>query len=93
MITLDDVEDMTDLTREEIAAIAEHDHVPLMTAAMTANYLMHEPKGPQHVQQVICEDIREALHKDDLKHARELFAVLRHFMSEHPEAIRGSEAE
>lgn len=91
MITLDDIEDMTCLTREEIAAVAEHEHVPEVSAATLADYLMHLPHGPQKVQQMICEDIREALHADDLDHARALYAVLHHFISEHPEAVRGSE--
>lgn len=91
MITLDDIEDMTCLTREEIAAVAEHEHMPELNASALAEYMMHIPHGPQKVQQMICEDIRGALHRGDLDHARELYAVLHHFMSEHPEAARGSE--
>jgi hypothetical protein len=89
MISLDDIEDMTSLTREEIAAIAEHEHLPDLNASTLGEYLLHIHKGPQQVQQMICEDIREALHRDDLDHARELFTTLRHFMTEHPEAARG----
>lgn len=91
MITLDDIEDMTCLTREEIAAIAEHEGIPELNASALGDYLMHLPKGPQHVQQMICEDIRAALHADDLPHARELFVVLKQFITDHPEAVRGAE--
>lgn len=91
MITLDDIEDMTDLTREEIAAIAEHDHIPEEDAALMGDYLMHIQHGPQHVQTMICEDIREALHADNLDHAKALYAVLHRFVSDHPEAVRGAE--
>ena len=90
MISLDDIEDMTCLTRDEIAAIAEHEHMPEMNASALGEYLMHLHKGPQRVQQMICEDIRGALHRDDVAHARELFATLRHFMAEHPEAARNT---
>ena len=90
MITLDDIEDMTSLTREEIDAIAEHEHLPLFSAATMGDYLMHHRKGPQAVQRMICEDIRDALHRGDLDHARTLFVTLRHYMSEHPEAERGA---
>lgn len=90
MITLDDIEDMTCLTREEIDAIAEHEHLPGVNASALGDYMMHLPKGPQAVQQMICEDIREALHAGNTAHARALFAVLRHFVEEHPEAIRGA---
>ena len=91
MISLQDIEDITDLTREEIAAIAEHEHVGMVKAAIMGNDLMHKRHGPQHVQQIICEDIRKALHKGDLPHARALFATLRQFLADHPEAVRGAE--
>lgn len=91
MISLDDIEDMTCLTRAEIDALAEHEHTETVNAAMLGEYMMHLPKGPQIVQRMICEDIRAALHADDLAHARELFTVLRGFVAEHPESARGVE--
>ena len=91
MINLEDILDMSTLTREEIEAVALHEHVPPVDAALTAEYLMHEHKGPQHIQQMICEDIREAIHADNVDQARKLFAVLHHFVTEHPEAVRGVE--
>jgi hypothetical protein len=91
MINLDDIIDMCPLSREEVAALAEHEHVEGIAAATLANYTMHLHHGPQKVNAMICDDIRAALHRDDLDHARDLFAALRHFMSEHPEAARGSE--
>lgn len=90
MINMDDVLDMTDLTHEEVAAIAEHEGLPELNAAALAAYLSHEAKGFQTIQQMICEDIRAALHKDDVPHARTLYAVLHHFMETHPDAARGA---
>jgi hypothetical protein len=91
MINLEDILDMCPLTREEVAAIGEHEHVEGVAAATLADYLMHLRKGPQEVNRMICEDIRAALHRDDVEHARKLFAALKHFMATHPEAARGSE--
>lgn len=90
MITLDDVEDMSALTRTEIDALAEHEHLNTFDATLLGHYLMHIHRGPQRVHEMICEDIRDALHRDDIDHARELFAVLRRYLSEHPEAARGA---
>lgn len=90
MITLDDIEDMNCLTRDEIAALAEHEHIGEFDAAMLAEYLMHLPKGAQKVHQMICDDMRVAMHRDDLVHAKDLFRTLQHFMKVHPEAARGS---
>lgn len=90
MITLDDIEDMSSLTRAEIDAIAEHEHSSAYDAALLGEYLMQAHHGPQKIQAMICDDIRAALHADDVAHARDLFAVLRQFMTDHPEAARGA---
>ena len=89
MITLDDIEDMSALTHAEIDALAEHEHSNEFDAAVMGDYLMHVHHGPQKVHQMICEDIRAALHDDNAPHARKLFAVLRGFLYEYPEAARG----
>lgn len=91
MISMEDILDMCSLSREEVAAIGEHEHVEGIAAATLADYLMHLPKGPQVVNRMICDDIRQALHRDDLAHARNLFAALKHFVANHPEAVRGAE--
>jgi hypothetical protein len=91
MITLDDIEDMTDLNRGEIAALAEHEHLGDYDATILGNYLLHIHHGPHTVQRMISEDVREALHKGDVGHARTLFETLRHFIAMHPEAVRGSD--
>ena len=89
MITLEDVEDMSALTRAEIDALAEHEHITAFNAALMGDYMMHVHHGPQKVHEMICDDIRAAFHDDNVPHARELFAVLRGFLAEHPEAARG----
>lgn len=90
MITIEDVIGMSCLTGEEVAAVAEHEHIPDVAAAALADDLMHQHHGPQAVHLMICEDIRAALRRDDLAHARALFMALRQFLTEHPEAVRGS---
>ena len=90
MITLEDVEDMSALTRAEIEALSEHDHITVFDAALMGDYMMHVHHGPQKVHLMICEDIRAALHAGDAEHAQKLFAVLRGFLAEHPEAARGT---
>lgn len=90
MINETDILDMTCLTRAQIDAIAAHEHVDTVTAAELAEYLMHLHHGPQLVQQIICEDIAQALHADDLPQARALYAALKGFLADHPEALRGN---
>ena len=90
MINEDDILDMTCLTRAEIDAIAEHEHLSQVEAAEIGDYLMHIHHGPQKVQAMICDDIRDALHKRDLAHARALYQTLHEFVALHPEALRGN---
>lgn len=91
MINLTDIMDMTDLTHEEIAAVAEHEGLPDVNASALAEYMLHVHHGPQKVLQMISEDIRSALRRDDVAHARDLYAVLHHFVEVHPEAARGAQ--
>lgn len=90
MITPQDIKDMTCLTREEIAAVAEDEHVPDLNTSLMGDYIMRLHKGPQKVQQMICDDIRAALQRHDLDHARDLYIVLHHFLDTYPEAARGA---
>jgi hypothetical protein len=90
MINENDILDMTCLTRDQIAAISVHEHVDEVSAAEMGEYLMHIHHGPQRVQQMICEDIADALHADDVIQARALYKTLKAFLAEHPEALRGN---
>jgi hypothetical protein len=91
MITPEEIVGMTDLTADEVTAIAEHEHTTRVLAAGMVEYLMHKHGGPQAINRMICEDIRAALRADDVAHARELYAVLKHFIVTHPEAAQGPE--
>lgn len=86
MIALEDCLAMCDLTPEEIAAIAEHEHLPEVAAAALGAYLIHKDKGAHVVYGMIRDDIRTAIAAGDSPHARQLVATLCHFLKDHPEA-------
>lgn len=89
MLTPEEIIDMTDLTPEEVAAVAEHEHVSEMcVAAALADYLMRQSDGPQAIRRMIREDMRDAVRAGNAVHARELYATLKHFMATHPEAAQ-----
>jgi len=85
MITLDDCIAFSGLTEEEVLALAEHEHMPEIAATALASYLLKQRHGPDKIRVMIVEDIRAALERGDRRHAKELFAALRHFMASHPE--------
>lgn len=85
MISVTDCIGLCDLTPEEVAAIAEHEHVPEIVAATLGSYLVHKAHGPEHIRDMIVDDVRAAVRRHDVAHARQLVGVLRHFLLEHPE--------
>jgi hypothetical protein len=86
MIALEDCLAMCDLTPDEIAAIAEHEHMPEVAAAALGSYLIHRERGARAVRDMIRDDIRHAIRAGDGRHARQLVATLSHFLRDHPEA-------
>jgi hypothetical protein len=59
----------------------------LPTAAL-AQYLLNLAHGPEKIRDMIRDDIRQALARNDREHARELFRALRRFLSEHQTCSR-----
>ena len=89
MISLEDCIGICGLDGEEVAAIAEHEHIPEIAAAALASYLMHQPHGCEKIRAMIVDDIHNALDKGRIRHAAELFMALRHFLEQNPDARVG----
>jgi hypothetical protein len=85
MLTFDDCLGLCDLTEEEVAAIAEHEHLPMIVAAELGNYIIQGPDGALRVKRIIVDDIRAAAAAGHLAHVLALKLVLRHFVERHPE--------
>jgi hypothetical protein len=84
MITLDDCIALCGLTRDQVDAIAEHEHLPESAAAAFAAWLMQrEETGLPAIRDMLRDDIRAAIGRGDHAHAAELIAALRHFLSQH----------
>ncbi len=86
MITLEDCIEFCGLTKEEVLAIAEHEHVPEIAAAALASYLLCQDHGIDKIREMIVDDIRRAQFCGDRKHVLNLLHVLHHFLEAHPEA-------
>ena len=87
MITVEDMIAFSGLSRDEVLAIAEHEHLPETAACALAEYLMQQEHGPERIREMIVDDIRAAQERGDTHHVRTLLHVLRHFVREHPEAL------
>ena len=80
MISLEDCIALSGLTRDEIDAIAEHEHVPEIAAAALAQYMLHHGHGARDIRGMIVDDIRVALRDGNKQHAATLFAALHHLV-------------
>lgn len=83
MLTFEDCLAMSDLTEEEILAIAEHEHIPEMAALQLGNYLVHTANGEKRIKRIILDDIAHAKAAGDLHHALALKLVLKRFCDLH----------
>lgn len=90
MISYDDCVAFCGLSKQEIAAIAEHEHVPEIAAATLAQYLLHKDHGCEEVARMIADDVRASLDVGDVAHAAALMAALRHFCRDYPSAVTGT---
>ena len=86
MLTYDDCLALCGLSKGEIAAIAEHEHVPEMLATEMGAYLCRNAAGERCIRRFILDDIVAAEARHDHRHAAMLRAVLKHFVATHPNA-------
>lgn len=83
MLTIEDCIALSELTEEEIEAIAVHEHIPEIVAAELGNYLVHTPEGVPRIKAIICDDIEAARAHGDQARVVRLKLVLRHFVESH----------
>ena len=85
MISLEDCIALCGLTRDEVLALAEHEHIPDIAAAALGHFLLNQPTGCKAIHAMIAEDIRWAHERGDVRHAEELAVTLQQFVGSHPE--------
>ncbi len=84
MLTIDDCIALSDLTEEEIEAIAEHEHLPEMVAVELGCCLIHAAEGPRRIARIIRDDIERARSHGQTVQVQRLTTVLRGFVAHHP---------
>ena len=86
MLTYEDCVGLSDLTPDEVAAIAEHEHIPEIVAAELGSYLVHTDSGVPRIRRIILDDIELAQQRGDTHHMLVLKMALKHFVDTHPNA-------
>jgi hypothetical protein len=85
MLSYEDCVELSDLTEEEIVAIAEHEHLPEMAALELGSYLVHTPEGVPMIKRIILDDIEEERRRGHNEKVLQLKLVLKHFIDTHPQ--------
>ncbi|MCL2831400.1 MAG: hypothetical protein FWD77_11810 [Betaproteobacteria bacterium] len=85
MLSLTDCLDLCDLRKEEIEAIAEHEHIPLIVAAELGCELIKTQIGVNAVEDMMLENIHHAEETGHSQHAEQLNVVYQRFYEEHHE--------
>lgn len=77
MLTIEDCIALSGLTEAEIAAIAEHEHIPFTQAAEMGRCLFCAERGLDTLKLMILDDIWAARKRGDLAHVHELQQALK----------------
>ena len=83
MLTLEDCIGLSELSEEEVLAIAEHEHIPEIAAIELGNYLVQTPDGEERIKAMILDDIEEALRQQDRERLAMFKSCLKHFLEHH----------
>jgi hypothetical protein len=84
MLCLEDCLDFCELEHDEVAAIAEHEHVPAIVAAEIGCELLKSEEGIARLHLMILDDIQAALDGGRAEHAGDLANTYLHFRRAHP---------
>lgn len=83
MLTIEDCIALSELTEQEILAIAAHEHIPAMAATELGHYLVQTPGGEFRISAMIRDDLDEAHRAGDYRRAALLRLCLRHYLDHH----------
>lgn len=86
MLSLTDCIGFCGLSREELAAVAEHERVPEIIATGIACHLLDLDDGYRRIGAMIADDIDWAVRAGRSPHAQDLMCTLKTFVAAHPEA-------
>lgn len=84
MLSMDDLLDYCELDRDEIAAVAEHEHLPMAVAAELSEALLSTPEGIVQLHQMVLDDIEHAQEVGNKAHVCELARTYLHLEQTHP---------
>jgi uncharacterized protein DUF6455 len=83
MLTYNDCLGLSELTQEEVSALARIKHLPEVVALEMGLSLCRTPEGARTIRRMVLDDIEAACRRGDSRAAAKLGLVLHHFIEDH----------
>lgn len=84
MLSLIDCLEFCELDVDEIEAIAEHEHIPVIVAAELGCEMLKTPDGIDGLRCILRDNIDHASDLGQCERAERFTSVYRHFCATHP---------
>lgn len=84
MLSLKDCLDFCDLDCEEIEAIAEQQHLPVIVAAELSHELLKTPEGVCCLHGMVLDKLNQALAHGDMERIARANIAYQHLQAKHP---------
>ncbi len=84
MLCLEDCLDFSDLDNDEVEAISEHEHIPLICAAEMGCELLKSSEGLKKLHTMVLDDIEQALAHGRKDRAERWAGAYQHLQATHP---------
>lgn len=84
MLSVKECIDFSGLTDDELAVIAEHEHLPPVIAAELGSHLLESRDGLRRLKRFMLDNLECATHRGQFDKASHLAVLYRHFDTEHP---------
>lgn len=84
MLCLEDCLDFSDLDTDEVEAIAEHEHIPMICAAELGCELLKSPDGIRRLHSMVIDDFQSAIEHGHVEQAGHWALTYQHLQATHP---------
>lgn len=83
MLTIKDCLDYLDLTEEEVAEVAHHEHIPMICAIEECFELLSTKEGIQKIQDIILDNMVEAHENNMPDREKQCMLIYGRFVNKH----------
>ena len=84
MLSLEECRGYAGLSEDEVAIIAEHEHIPAIVAVELGSQLLESPRGLYRLHGIFLDSLELAVRQGRREREKHIDAVYAQFLSQHP---------